>query len=213
MKICSKCKKEKNVDYFSKNRATKDGFQSNCKECCNKSSSEYYLANIEKKKEYSRKYYLENIEKKREYALANADKLKEYSRLYNLSNADKRKKYRLENINNAKAWRLANVDKTREYNKEYRRSNPEKDKNYSHTKRARKLANGTFKITTKELKKLYSSPCFYCGSTESIQADHVLPISRGGRHSIGNLVPACKKCNLSKRAKLLIEWRKEKSLL
>ena len=211
MKICSKCKEEKNIDCFGKNRTTKDGFQSNCKECRNKSSSEYYLANIEKKRAYGKKYYLTNIEKKREYALANADKIRERKRIYNLANADKRKEYRLANIDRTKAWRLKNIDKIKESGREWRRSNLEKDRMYSHNKRARKVANGTFKITSKELKKLYSSPCFYCGLTESIQADHVIPISRGGQHSIGNLVPACKKCNSSKRAKFLIEWRREKA--
>ncbi|WP_203620386.1 HNH endonuclease [Streptomyces sp. SID8499] len=36
--------------------------------------------------------------------------------------------------------------------------------------------------------------------------DHVIPLSRGGQHAEGNLVPACKSCNSSKGDKLLIEW-------
>jgi len=50
--------------------------------------------------------------------------------------------------------------------------------------------------------------CAYCGGTEGgIHMDHVIPLSRGGRHAIGNVVPACRKCNLSKGSKLLMEWK------
>lgn len=74
-------------------------------------------------------------------------------------------------------------------------------------RRTRKLNNGIYLITNKEIEKLYSSSCYYCDSKENIQIDHVIPISRGGRHSIGNIVPACMKCNVSKGNKYLFEWK------
>jgi 5-methylcytosine-specific restriction endonuclease McrA len=37
--------------------------------------------------------------------------------------------------------------------------------------------------------------------------DHIIPLSRGGRHSIGNLAPACAACNLKKGYKYLVEMR------
>jgi 5-methylcytosine-specific restriction endonuclease McrA len=43
--------------------------------------------------------------------------------------------------------------------------------------------------------------CFYCGQ-EANQVDHVIPIASGGDPmSLDNLVPACKRCNLSKGKK------------
>jgi 5-methylcytosine-specific restriction endonuclease McrA len=46
--------------------------------------------------------------------------------------------------------------------------------------------------------------CQYCGATaESI--DHVVPRSRGGKHSWENVVAACRPCNVRKRDKLLHE--------
>ena len=74
-------------------------------------------------------------------------------------------------------------------------------------RRTRKLNNGVYLITNKEIEKLYDSSCYYCGSKEKIQIDHVIPISRGGQHSIGNIVPACMKCNVSKGNKYLFEWK------
>lgn len=75
-------------------------------------------------------------------------------------------------------------------------------------RRARKLDNGVFKVTKKELNRLYKSQCLSCGSLDRISLDHVIPISRGGRHSIGNIQPLCLKCNQRKGKKLMIEWKK-----
>ena len=54
----------------------------------------------------------------------------------------------------------------------------------------------------------YRGRCAYCDEVaEPVTMDHVVPLSRGGRHSIGNVLPACKQCNQRKNARLLIEWR------
>ena len=40
--------------------------------------------------------------------------------------------------------------------------------------------------------------CFYCGG-DATQADHVIPISKGGDPmSLDNMVASCKRCNVSK---------------
>lgn len=51
--------------------------------------------------------------------------------------------------------------------------------------------------------------CNYCSERRPLTMDHVVPISRGGAHSIGNVVAACGSCNSSKGSSLLVEWRKE----
>ena len=49
--------------------------------------------------------------------------------------------------------------------------------------------------------------CAYCGSrTKPITMDHVVPLSRGGKSTKGNLVPACKTCNNNKKSLLPMEW-------
>ena len=41
--------------------------------------------------------------------------------------------------------------------------------------------------------------CAYCGAAGvALQRDCVLPISRGGRYTLDNVVPACRSCNASK---------------
>lgn len=46
--------------------------------------------------------------------------------------------------------------------------------------------------------------CRYCGDrAESLECDHVVPVSRGGGHDDENLVTACRPCNRSKRDKIV----------
>ena len=86
-------------------------------------------------------------------------------------------------------------------------------KNARQSARNRVLAEKTYLILEKELRRLYEQPCAACGSTSRQSVDHVIPLSRGGRHSIGNLMTLCTPCNASKHARLLIEWRRSKTLL
>lgn len=56
----------------------------------------------------------------------------------------------------------------------------------------------------------YSNCCAYCCQPKPLTQDHIIPLTRGGRHSIGNLLPACRACNTSKKDQLLVEWRVKK---
>lgn len=40
--------------------------------------------------------------------------------------------------------------------------------------------------------------CAYCGSVEKMTMDHVLPLSRSGKHDPANIRPACRSCNSQK---------------
>lgn len=48
--------------------------------------------------------------------------------------------------------------------------------------------------------------CVYCDRESSEEVDHVVPLSRTGADHWGNLVPACKACNLGKSDKGLFVW-------
>jgi len=55
--------------------------------------------------------------------------------------------------------------------------------------------------------------CAYCGaSDEPLQRDCVLPLSRGGRYTLDNIVPACRSCNASKCNHEVTTWMRRKRL-
>ena len=55
--------------------------------------------------------------------------------------------------------------------------------------------------------------CAYCrASDRSLQRDCVLPISRGGRYTLDNIVPACRSCNASKCNAEVTAWLRRKRL-
>lgn len=53
--------------------------------------------------------------------------------------------------------------------------------------------------------------CAYCGSTDRpLQRDCVLAISRGGRYTLENIVPACGPCTASKCNSEVTAWMRRK---
>jgi 5-methylcytosine-specific restriction endonuclease McrA len=82
-------------------------------------------------------------------------------------------------------------------------------KNARQQVRNRLLSGSKFLLQSKEVERLYNLPCYNCGSTENLSIDHVIPLARGGNHSIGNLMTLCRKCNASKGKKFLVEWKRD----
>ena len=57
------------------------------------------------------------------------------------------------------------------------------------------------------------SGCAYCGAHDvPLQKDCVLPLSRGGRYTLENVVPACRSCNASKCNQEVTHWLRVKRL-
>ena len=55
--------------------------------------------------------------------------------------------------------------------------------------------------------------CAYCGVTgKPLQRDCVLALSRGGRYTFDNIVPACRSCNASKCNEEVTGWMRRKRL-
>jgi hypothetical protein len=90
------------------------------------------------------------------------------------------------------AWRAANAGKVRD--SWYRR-------------KARKLGNGFERISWAGIVERDGMTCHICEapieSKSDLHFDHVIPLSKGGPHSMENIRPAHAKCNLRKSNKLI----------
>lgn len=87
---------------------------------------------------------------------------------------------------------------------------------YKATRRGRENAvPGTY--TWADIAKLWSlfdRACAYCSTPtplDSIQAEHVVPISKRGANNLSNLLPSCRACNGDKRDLLLPDWAADRA--
>jgi 5-methylcytosine-specific restriction endonuclease McrA len=94
----------------------------------------------------------------------------------------------------------------------YSAAHPEKKQLCALKRRALKYANTPIEeMLTEpqwhEILETYRHRCAYCGRKMGrLTVDHVIPLSRGGKHSKDNVVPACLHCNTVKNVKTPEEW-------
>lgn len=58
-------------------------------------------------------------------------------------------------------------------------------------------------------KRCQAAVCYYCASPLSfsqVTMDHIVPLSRGGRSTRGNIATACKDCNTAKGDLTAVEF-------
>lgn len=112
------------------------------------------------------------------------------------------------------AWREANQERLRLYAREYQANLSDRAER---NRKAMKFNNpdsvGVSERDWIKLCRRYRDCCAYCDRKpdRSLEMDHVIPLTKGGRHAIGNILPACHDCNLSKNAALHIVWKYRKA--
>jgi 5-methylcytosine-specific restriction endonuclease McrA len=57
------------------------------------------------------------------------------------------------------------------------------------------------------LVETHQGRCAYCGRAGVLHADHRLPLERGGKSEVANILPACARCNLRKHLMTEEEFR------
>ena len=189
-KPCSKCNKRKPRTEFYPRPDRKSGVVSWCKSCKSKSSGEYRSINRDKL----------NVDSRRRYH-ADRDNRKAKTR------ADYHK----------------NVYQRREHDR-VRSGTPKRmeQRAGAQARRQGKIAaqRGTVTLGLYDLISIQAAVCFYCvekfnHSDRSPTVDHIIPISRDGRHDDSNLVAACSYCNDSKGAKTgdeFVQYRRTEGL-
>jgi 5-methylcytosine-specific restriction endonuclease McrA len=183
-KPCKKCGQVLPLSDFHRNSNIADGHKNSCKACESRLYAEYREKNPRNVTPDQQKKW--NEARKARYSKSELRLLK---RVY----------YQ----NNKEAFR--------ESRKRYLAKNPGLNAAYVRKYEALRRGNGVFLITKKEIANLVSGSCFYCeAKVTKLTLDHVIPLSRGGTHSIGNLVGACSTCNSSKGNRFITEWERDK---
>lgn len=216
MKQCIKCLVDKPLDDFTKSKINKSGYRGECKSC-QKIYMEQWRAkkiaetvkpvsakrcSVCKKNKPAKDFYKSNVLKSglmSSCISCVSDKSKEFRKNHPGHRADYIKK-----------WVAENPEAVRKIKRDWNHRNKDAVRSKVLQRRARLKTNGLFDIRRSFLRRLYASPCIACGSNKNIQADHVLPLSRGGRHSEGNLQPLCRDCNYRKHHKTMMEWKMQK---
>ena len=201
-KTCSKCNKSLSLDKFGKDKYKSSGLTTQCKACRNTQKKLARLDPVvrESLRQQSKSYYYANksrmADNYKKWVAKNPDRRKATTRKSQIKRRDKHASYMRE-------YRK----KKPEMRKEWAIKNPEKQAAIYITRRSRKRSLRNWAITTKEIIAIRKLNCIYCGAKEHIQVDHIVPLARGGQHRIGNLAPACRECNLSKKDKFVMEWK------
>ena len=200
-KTCTKCGQTQSLESFHKDKTRKDGLFPQCKICVRADAKKRYVENPEHFKSKTRIYAIANPDKVKQnrakWLENNREKNREYQRLWAVE-------YRKQNPLNHRRWKTD----ARKLAK-WRAENPDKTRKQKHDRRVRELGARSYSVTSKDMARLMAGSCVYCGSQELIQIDHVFPLARGGTHSIGNLAPACRTCNVRKNSKFVMEWKRD----
>lgn len=234
MKACRVCGEVKELDDFHRLTKSPDGRQPRCKACVKEYMRTRYAARAEEFREYNRnrrqdpafreymKAYL------RDYYRRNAQKWVEYEAAKSPEQiADRNRKVRERRMIPEVRQRKAETDRIyyEQNRSEVIRKNRERDARKSaegdtqyleakrasvRARRARRAKAGVFRFTPKDWRRLVNRQrgrCFYCGKVAKLEADHVVPIARGGVHSVGNIVASCGPCNRAKWSRTVMEFR------
>ena len=214
MKRCTKCGVVKPLEDFGKDKRCAEGRCARCKECLNAARNE--RAADGRYKHLSKRWKERNPERARElsrersrrYRAAHPDRVREASR-------KNRERLLAKNPNYFREWYWKNAEKERERSKavmrRIRAENPDWDREVRRRYRAKNAEavkarerEHTYARRAKQprspelaalMAELVEQPCVYCGATENITIDHVVPLSLGGSHTPANVRAAHFMCN------------------
>lgn len=189
------------AEYFHRDKSRHDGLQPRCKTCQN------HLTRIHKQQ--NREYYRH---KSRTYYAAHKPYLSAYNRKYRQRHLEEITQRQHKNYRATKPHRqewqrryyAENPEKIRARNRLYLATYPEKNREFHQRRRARKAQaplNDLTRHQWEEIKDAYGDRCVYCGKkSQRMTQDHITPLSKGGSHTVSNIVPACRSCNSRKNA-------------
>ena len=157
--------------------------------------------NPEKRRAYQREYIRRNYDRHLEHS-------KMAMRRWRANNPEAR-------VARDRAYKVRHKEQVNAGHVRYRKNHPEQRLAISRRRRARELgATGNYTVSEwLVLLEYYDQRCGYCGDGGRMQADHRVPLSRGGSHNIANIIPACGPCNRQKATMTDVEFRRRQTIV
>jgi 5-methylcytosine-specific restriction endonuclease McrA len=213
-KKCIKCQTRKPIESFElRNRKT--GTRRNvCDECIKiqRKSAAVRRGDGEKQKQYYQENRATILSRVKQWAQGRKGQKSEYDKQRRIEKAEQIRKQKQihyqdnkkEILSRNKKHRQTIPEKMREYKRAWKKQHKDKVNESTRNRRARIRGNGGI-LTKQEWQMIlekYDHKCLRCGSTDRIEADHVIPISRGGKNIASNIQPLCRLCNASKHNRI-----------
>lgn len=185
LKSCNMCRLEKPLHDFHKNKRKKDGLDIYCKDCNKQRMRDKYASDPS--------WRQQKILKTRQYHLDNPEWSKERLREHHVKNAAIRYARQRERLADPKVRERVKGTAKRAAGK----------------RRAALLGNVAVTISGEELDRKLQSNKYMCTiceydlrllNSKDMHWDHIVPLSRGGSHTLDNLQPLCAPCNIRKNA-------------
>jgi len=195
MKTCTQCGETKEYSAFAINRTQRDRRNPYCKACRRK----WYLKTNVARLEYAKKYRQEH-----------RGRILQYMAQWHSGNLEHELSYRQENAEKIAQYRLDHPEMMRSSRKLWKNKNPDSLRLQEQVRRFRKRGSATdFRVGDwEDTLFIFDYRCAYCGRTGiKLTQDHVIPLARGGGHTISNVVPACHRCNCAKHTRLPQDFR------
>lgn len=206
-KTCRECGEVKPLTDYHVNRAARDGRQFRCKSCCVakararreeiREDPERFADHVARRRANDRKY---GAERRKDPAYR--EWMSEYQKRWRVENRERISAY-------AAAWRRSNPKAYEATRRRYFESHPDASRESAAKRRAWKRDAFVEEVRAEVLLELYGTSCYLCETQiyqpRDMHMDHVVPLSRGGEHSVANVRPTHKACNLRKSDRLLSE--------
>jgi 5-methylcytosine-specific restriction endonuclease McrA len=227
-KRCTKCGEEKPLDLFASNVAKPGNKDPLCKECRNTYNRWHYHQHLEQNRlrsmQYVKHHKKEISEKNRLKYINNKEEILARNKAYDKSDAG-RAASRIRN----KRYRVLHPDAISNAVRRYREKNEVRylnmhalqqrafrktpggrvaDTRHSHRRRTLKTQTACT-LTLKQwlrILEMQNNHCAHCGVefTELVRPtkDHIIPLSKGGGLTFGNVQALCQSCNSKKHDKV-----------
>ncbi len=201
--MCSRCGEIKPISEYTKSKSRKDGLCSICKICDRERGRQYYLGHLErerkKRKAYSESHKEINNQRGKAWYINNREKRIEQIKAYKESRLDWYRDY-------IKRWYVEHPDKRKQYIARYMRSHPEIIKARNAKRKLLMRMQRVGKVDYDAILERDGLMCHICGQVidrSQLQFDHIIPLSKGGAHSMENISVAHARCNNQKGDKIL----------